>query len=306
MNLRNGSLGMRETATLFVDCRCFLGEGIVWWPRHGALLWTDIERSQLWIHDAAGTRHWPLPSRLGSLAPCRSGALLLGLESELMRAEIDLSSDAAPRLTRLLAVEADLPSTRVNDGRTDRSGNFVFGTMNQADGHPPLGSFYQWSARFGLRRLDLPKVGIANSICFSPDGKTMYFCDSPRRQIMACRYDADAAAVADFRPFVTLESTDGQPDGSIVDAEGCLWNAVWGAGAVRRYRPDGTLDREIGVPATNPTCPVFGGAALDELCVTTARQDMSDAELARVPDAGSVYRARIADVRGLLDAEFAD
>ena len=92
----------------------------------------------------------------------------------------------------------------------------------------------------------------------------------------------------------------------MVDAEGCLWNAAWGAGAVRRYRPDGTLDREIGVPAKNPTCPLLGGDALDELYVTTARQEMSEAELASVPDAGSVYRAPIGDVRGLPDAEFVD
>ena len=297
---------MRRAATLFVDCRCFLGEGIVWWAAHRALVWTDIERSRLWMHDAAGDRSWPLPSRLGSLAPCRSGALLLGLEAGLARAELDRGGDDAPRLTPLADVERDLPATRLNDGRTDRSGNFVFGTMNQADGHPPEGSFYQWSARHGLRRLALPKIGIANSICFSPDGGTMYFCDSPRRQIMRCAYDADAAAVADIRPFASLAPADGQPDGSIVDADGCLWNAAWGAGAVRRYRPDGTLDLEVSVPAKNPTCPVFGGDGLHELFVTTARQDMSAEELQRTPEAGGVYRAAIAGVAGLPDALFVD
>jgi len=297
---------MGDRATLFVDCRCALGEGVVWWPRHRALVWTDIDASRLWVHDAGGARSWPLPSRLGSLAPCASGAVLLGLEKGLCRADIDLSTGAAPTLVPLAGVETGLPSTRVNDGRTDRAGNFVFGTMNQAEGHPAIGSFYQWSTRSGLRRLDLPRVGIANSICFSPDGATMYFCDSPRARIMACRYDAVLATVSDVRTFASLGPSDGQPDGSIVDAEGCLWNAAWGAGVVRRYRPNGALSREISVPAKNPTCVVFGGTALNELYITSARQEMSEEDLARTPDAGGVYRAVLEGVRGLADSPFLD
>jgi L-arabinonolactonase len=293
-------------ATLAVDCRCRLGEGIVWWARHGALLWTDIESARLWIFDAEGARSWTLPARLGSLAPCTSGALLLGLEHGLFHAHFDETSPAGIRLAPLSDVEADQPVTRLNDGRTDRSGNFVFGTMNQNDGHPATGSFYQWSTASGLRRLDLPHVGIANSICFSPDGGTMYFCDSPRRRIMTCRYDAAAAAVTDVRLFAELGRSDGFPDGSIVDAEGFLWNAAWGAGRVRRYRPDGSIEREVVVPAKNPTCPVFGGGGVNELYITTARQEMTPGELERTPEAGGVYRAVFDDVRGLPDLPFAD
>ena len=108
---------MRDTASLFVDSRCVLGEGIVWWARHRALVWTDIESSRLWVHDAGGTRSWALPARLGSMAPCASGALLLGFEHGLVRAEIDLASAAAPRLDPLIDVEADLPSTAAPTAR---------------------------------------------------------------------------------------------------------------------------------------------------------------------------------------------
>lgn len=297
---------MTRDARIFVDCRCFLGEGILWWKPRRALLWTDIEGARLWTHDADGARHWKLPARLGCLAPATSGALLLGLEHRLVRADIDASAPDGLRLTRLADVEPDQPTTRVNDGRTDRSGNFVFGTMDQAEGHPATGSFHQWSTRFGLRRLDLPSVGIANSICFSPDGGTMYFCDSPQARIMACRYDADVAAVSDVRVFATLGPQEGQPDGSIVDADGHLWNAAWGVGLVRRYRPDGTVERVVSVPAKNPTCVALGGDRLNELYITSARQDMSPAELERTPEAGGVYRALFDDVRGLADAPFAD
>jgi sugar lactone lactonase YvrE len=291
-------------ASLFVDCRCTLGEGIVWWRERRALLWTDIEGRRLWMHDPRGTRNWTLPDRVASLAPCESGAVLLALAKGLFTA--DVSDAPADRLSlhQLATIEADLPATRANDGRTDREGNFVFGTMDTRDGHPATGSFYQWSARHGLRRLDLPNVGIANSICFSPDGRVMYFCDSPQRRIMRGRYDAGDARVEAVSTFVTV--TDGFPDGSVIDGDGYLWNAVWGAGAVRRYAPDGSLDREVGVPAKNPTCVVFGGNVMNELYVTTARQEMSDEELARTPDAGGVYRAAVADVRGLCDLPFRD
>lgn len=297
---------MSETATLFVDCRCTLGEGIVWWAPRRTLLWTDIEASCLWIRDTSGARTIRLPSRLGSLAPCASGALLLGLEHGLFHAHLDAASPGGIRLAPLSDVEADQPSTRLNDGRTDRAGNFVFGTMNQGEGHPATGGFYQWSTASGLRSLDLPNVGIANSICFSPDGGTMYFCDSPRKRIMACRYDAAAAAVSDIRLFAELGPSDGYPDGSIVDAGGHLWNAAWGAGVVRRYRPDGSIEREVLVPAKNPTCPLLGGDAANELYVTTARQEMTPGELERTPGAGGVYRAVFDDVRGLPDLPFAD
>lgn len=292
---------MAERASLFVDCRCTLGEGIVWWRDRRALIWTDIEQGRLWIHDDRGTRNWKLPHRLGSLAPCESGKVLLGLAKRLCVADLDDSAGGGLSPSPLAEVEAGVDWTRINDGRTDRDGNFVFGTMDMREGHPETGSFYQWSARHGLRRLELPNVGIANSICFTPDGSSMYFADSPRRRIMRCRYDPEDARVDEVREFAVLEPPDGFPDGSIVDAEGYLWNAAWGAGVVRRYAPDGSLDREISVPAKNVTCPVLGGDALNDLYVTSAREEMSAEELERTPDAGSVYRATVPDVRGLPD-----
>ncbi len=291
---------MSGAASLFVDCRCTLGEGIVWWRDRRALMWTDIEQGRLWMHDDRGTCNWKLPERLGSFAPCDSGKVLLGLAKGLFIGDIDGTCDRLS-LVPVAEVEAGLAHMRVNDGRTDRDGNFVFGTMDMREGHPATGSFYQWSARHGLRRLDLPHVGIANSICFTPDGTSMYFCDSPRRQIMRCRYDAAAARVDATEMFAMLEPDEGFPDGSIVDAEGYLWNAAWGAAVVRRYAPDGSFDREIRIPAKNATCPVFGGDLMNDLYVTSSRQEMSAEELERTPDAGSVYRATVSGVRGLPD-----
>jgi len=293
-------------ATICVDSRCTLGEGILWSSRRQALLWTDIQGRSLWQHvpGASRTSRWILPDRLGAFAECESGRVLLGFAKSLCVAHLE-EADDGPALvfTELVPVEDSVPSTRVNDGRTDRSGNFVFGTLNEAEDKQPVGSFYQFSAKRGLRRLALPSVAIPNSICFSPDGRTMYFCDSLDRIIHQCDYDPEQALAENVRPFVKLGPMQGLPDGSTVDSNGCVWNAEWGTGTVRQYTPNGRLATTIEVPAKNPTCSVFGGVRLDELYITSSRQEMSSEDLELVPHAGGVYRAS-PGVSGIPDQPF--
>jgi L-arabinonolactonase len=298
-----------QTASLRVDARCTLGEGAVWCPRRRALLWTDIEGARLWLHAplTGTTLSWPLQDRAGAFALCASGRVLLGLAKGLAFADVDAhTGPSALPVTRIVPVEPEEPRTRTNDGRTDRDGRFVFGTMNEADGHVDrLGHVYQFSLAQGLRRLNIDGVSIANSICFSPDGRTMYFTDSIDGTIRQADYDSAAARVSRVRPFVRAEDAGGMPDGSVVDAEGALWNAVWGGGRVRRYLPDGTFDREVIVAAPNTTCPAFGGPALTDLYVTSSRLEMDAAALARFPHAGGVFQAATG-IRGLADPAFDD
>jgi L-arabinonolactonase len=291
-------------ATLVIDCRCTLGEGIVWWADRRSLLWTDIEGSTLWMHgvDDNVTQRWRLPDRLGSFAICASGRLLLGLAKNLAFADVVERDGEALHIEPVLPIDPALPRNRINDGRTDRAGNFVFGTMNELQ-DSPAGSFYQYSSHHGLRRLAVGGVVIPNSICFSPDGRVMYFCDSLDARIRQCDYDAESAQVAHVRDFVRLNQGTGLPDGSIVDRDGCVWNAVWGAGVVRQYDPAGGLIAEIPVPAKNLTCVAFGGDSLDQLFVTSSRQEMTEDELAATPSSGSVYRVATTS-RGICDAFF--
>jgi sugar lactone lactonase YvrE len=293
------------TSSLAVDSRCILGEGIVWSPVRRALFWTDIEARRLWMHVLADatTRSWTVPDRLGCFVLCESGKVLLGLAKGLFLADFDGASGSDLGATPVAAVEADRPRTRINDGRTDRAGNFVFGTYNEAE-DGATGSFYQYSSRHGLRRLDVGGVTIANSICFSPDGRTMYYGDSPAGQIMQCEYDAESATTSNIREFVRYGPGHGFPDGSVIDTEGFLWNAVWAAGKIRRFAPDGRLDREVPLPPKNVTCVCFGGPDGDHLYVTSSRQQMTEEELARTPTAGGVYRVLPGKIRGTPDALF--
>jgi len=289
------SLSLAQTA--------ILGEGLQWHAESQRWWWTDIEASTLhaWAPASGALLSCRLPDRLGCFAHARSGRLLLGLAKRLCLATLADRQAAGPQqaqqaqqaqLRPLVAVDALEPRTRVNDGRCDRRGYFVFGTINEArERRPvdPIGSFYQYSLQHGLRRLALPAVAIANSICFSLDGSRMYFCDTLAQTIMQCDYEAETARVANLRLFTTMDNADAWPDGSVIDAEGCLWNAQWGAGQVCRYAPDGRLLQRYCVPVPNPSCPALGGERGDQLMVTTARQGLAREALLAMPLSGSLF-----------------
>lgn len=292
---------MTASATVVLDVGNTLGEGIVWCERAQALYWTDIQAATLWRHRPANgeTHTWVLPERLASFALCEAdGWLLLGLASRLAFFHLD-SAELRP----IMPVEPAL-ATRLNDGTCDRQGRFVFGTLHEPRGggaKQPLGGFYRLRADLRLEKLPLAGVAISNSLAFSPDGGTMYYCDSPTRRIQCCDYGDQLGAV---RTFVQLDGSEGEPDGSTIDAQGGLWNAQWGLSRVVRYRPDGQIDHIVTLPASQPTRPAFGGPALDQLYVTSARDGLTPAVLQRQPHAGALFGADTGFV-GLPEPRFA-
>ncbi|KAF0814480.1 L-arabinolactonase [Andreprevotia sp. IGB-42] len=281
-----------------------LGEGILWDDRLQVVWWTDIHAATLWQYSPAtrAERSWPLRERLGCFAlTATDGVLLLGLERGLAR--FDAGSG---ELAHLQDVEPEYPKTRINDGRCDRAGNFVFGTLNEG-GPEPIGAFYRYGVDGSLQKLALPGCAIANSICFSPDGGTLYFTDSPTKCIMACDYDAASGNTERIRLFADAthqRSNAPDPDGSIVDAAGHLWNAEWGGNRVVRYTPAGEIEREIRLPASQATCLTFAGATLDTLYITTARAGMSDTALAQEATAGAVFTAQPDGIHGLPEPRY--
>ena len=296
---------MSQALDLVLPHSATLGEGLLW--RDGRWWWTDIEAATLhaWRPGEAGPQSCRLPDRVGSFAHCRSGRLLLGLAKRLALATLGEDLELG-HLQTLAPVDAAEPRTRINDGRTDRSGRFVFGTLNEARERRAIGSFYQYAMAHGLRRLALPAVAIANSICFSLDGRTMYFCDTLTRRIQQCDYDAETAQVDNIRMFTQMDARDTWPDGSVIDAEGCLWNAQWGAGRVARYDPSGELMGVYTAPAAHTTCPAIGGEGLDQLMLTTARTELSREALAAQPLSGSLFGLRLPAKLGVPDALFED
>ena len=283
-------------AHLLIDSKCALGEGATWDVATGRFYWTDIEGKRLWRYDPRDASRvcFDMPERLACFALCANpDMLLLGLASQL--AFLDLETGVIETIT---SVEEDLP-TRLNDGRCDRQGRFVFGTKHDVAKAEKVGGFYRLNRDLSLERLPLGDAAIPNSIAFSPDGSKMVFCDSPTRQIRVCDYDS----FENQRVFVELTDASGEPDGSTIDRDGGLWNAQWGGGRVVRYGPDGRETARIEVPTTQPSCVAFGGAQLGTLYITSARIGLDNAALQNDLRAGGVFIATPA-ARGMAEPVF--
>jgi L-arabinonolactonase len=291
---------MREQVEVAVDAANQLGEGVIWSPAHGQILWTDIIGKAFWSFDPVtrAAKKRELPERLACFAPLGGASILAGFASGLARFELG-SGSREP----LATIEADLPTTRLNDGKLDRQGRLVFGTMDEASpNRRPLG--HVWTYDGGSEpRILFGDIKISNSIAFSPDGRRMYFADTPLRTIFVFDYDPDDGQVSNRRIFAETGSDGGFPDGSTVDAEGYLWNAEWGGARVMRYSPDGRVDRIIPTPCSQMTCCAFGGDDLSTLFITSARDGLGAAALAAQPHAGALF-ALNAGVRGLADTPF--
>jgi len=246
------------------DTTSLLGECPVWCERTERLFWTDIPGCELRALDPTSgeVQCWSLPESLGSFAlTADEDVLLMGLASCLGYYRLSTG-----RFSKIAATPG-VPGTRINDGRCDHMGNFVFSTMDAAEQVQTIGRFHRLNAAtLEAETLDLPAVAIPNSICFSLDGSTLYYADS----IQGCIYCCDYPSLENQRVFTTVDG-QGAPDGSCIDAQGFLWNAEWGGSRVVRYAPDGRLDRVIESPCVQTTCPVFAGPGYATLYSTSAR-----------------------------------
>jgi sugar lactone lactonase YvrE len=250
-------IAVREYATL--------GEGPTWDADAQRLIWIDILRSRVYTSDPASGRRTILVTEqhVGAAKPRVGGGLVLNLRDGVGLRDADGGF-------RWLHHEP-VPDRRANDAAVAPDGSLFAGTMRY-DEAPGGGSLARFTAE-GLAQAVLDDVAVSNGIGWSPDERLMYYIDSPTRRIDVFDYaETDGVRLpVDRRPFVTIEEGAGFPDGLTVDAEGCVWVALWEGGAVRRYTPSGELDRVVRLPTPRPTACAFGGADLTDLYITTAR-----------------------------------
>ncbi|MGH8217439.1 MAG: SMP-30/gluconolactonase/LRE family protein [Steroidobacteraceae bacterium] len=275
-----------------------LGEGVLWDPIGERVWWTDIQERRLYRYhpESRALERFATPERLGSFGFVEgSNEIVAAFESGFA-----FYHPESGRLEWIVRPAHAARNVRFNDGRVDPRGRFWAGSMVEGSGKAH-GKLYCLHGRSAAIRLT--DVAISNSICFSADGKHLYFADTPHRIIM--RYDLDpiTGALSNGKAFARTPQ-GALPDGSIIDSEGHLWNAHWGAGRVVRYAPDGSVSGSIDVPASQPSCMAFGGRALELLFVNSAREGLSAAALAREPQAGDLFIYRV-NVRGRSDCRFA-
>jgi len=282
-----------------VDCQNTLGEGPAWSVDEQKLYWVDIQKSELWRYDpeTGESTTWNSPERITSFAFRDRGGLLVAFESGLAFYDPETG-----KTEKIRDIEPDLATTRMNDGRCDRQGRFIVGGMDESDKGEAISNVYRVDGDLSVHKI-ISGVACANSTCFSPDGQLMYFADTPTGEIWTYDYDINTGAISNKRVFTDFSDQPGIPDGSIIDAEGFLWNAQWNGYRVIRYRPDGTVDRVLEMPVRNPTCVVFGGKDLDVLYVTTARYLMTPEQIKAESLSGGLFAVKV-DVHGLNEPKF--
>ena len=275
--------------TITVDCvqkvDAQLGETPLWDARDNLLRWIDIEQPRLWQLDpatgAAASLEQP-GTYLGSLALTRSGQRLVARDLDLV-----LLDDAGQARPLARTPDETMPQTRLNDGRVDARVRLWIGTMDNGLTNG-FGALYRVDPDGTMTR-QLDDVIVANGIAFDPAGRHMYFTDTRRYITWKLTLDGDGDMVTGREVLADYSTTGDRPDGACVDADGCLWQAFFAGGKVVRYAPDGRIDREIALPATNPTCLCFGGPDYRTLFVTTAFKFLTPEQLAAEPLAGSVF-----------------
>jgi len=240
-----------------------LAEGPRWDAATGRLLWVDIEGCELHVLESGEDRAIGLDAMVGVAAPTSSGAVLVALADRL--ALVDLADESVRTLVRL----PHGPGLRSNDGACDAAGRFWIGTMG-LDETPGAGALYRYDGR--LERV-LDEVTLSNGIGWTRDDTRMYYIDSPVQRVDIFDFELASGRIGDRRPFVSIDESEGIPDGLTVDDEGGVWVALYGGSCVHRYNESGRLDAVLEVPALNVTSCCFGGDDGRSLFVTTAAPD---------------------------------
>lgn len=286
-----------------INAQCILAECALWNVQEQAIYWVDIigAKIQRYCVKSRIVRTFEMPHRIGcfSFTPVPN-EIIAAFDIGIARYNL-----ISAELEWLAQPEQHLKTNRFNDGRTDRLGRFWAGTMNEVSAsdnkNSVLGSVYcvdlnkQCAAK-------ISEVSISNGLCWSVDGTTMYHADSPQRTINAYDFDTQTAQLSNKRIFARTEGHR-FPDGSIVDAHDCLWNAQWGASQVIRYSADGERDLIVELPVSQPSSVAIGGPNMDWLIVTTARHSLAPERLAAEPQAGNIFIYQLLGIEGIAEPD---
>jgi sugar lactone lactonase YvrE len=279
-------------STLLVDCKCRLGEGPAWFGDR--LWWVDILQKQVHTYDPAKAAHTMRQhdQAVTVVVPRASGGFAYATENGFF-----VSDTPDSELIRVADPETDRPQNRFNDGKCDSEGRLWAGTM-PTNGEKETGAFYSLSPDKTVTK-HFGGVSCSNGLAWSTDNRTLYYIDTPTRRVDAFTYHAESGTLANRREAFPIPDGLGYPDGMTIDADGFLWVAMWGGGAVVCFAPEtGEIVGKVSVGAKNVTSCAWGGPNLEELYITTARDNTSDEELRELPHAGGVFIAHVDGKRG--------
>jgi sugar lactone lactonase YvrE len=270
-----------------VDVRAEVGEGPHWDAATLSLWFVDLTQGDVYRHDSAtGTLStFSVGQEVGAVLPSRAGGLVLAV-----RDGIAVASDDGEGLRLTLPVESENLGNRMNDAKCDPAGRLFAGTT-AFDFTAGAGSLYRIDLDWSCTPV-LSGLSASNGMAWAPDGSLMYFIDSATQAVDVLDYDVASGACSDRRRLVTIAPDDGIPDGMTVDADGNLWVACFGGGAVRCYAASGEQVDEIRFPVRQVTSCAFGGADWSDLFVTSAHYRLSRGQLEDEPLSGATFVCR--------------
>jgi sugar lactone lactonase YvrE len=281
------------------NVRADLGEGPVWDEKNQILYWIDILNGLIHEYhlESGMSQYFSVGEMIGSYALTDQGNLIVATQKGF--GFIDKKTGDY----RLLAApERNIPDNRFNDGKCDPAGRFWAGTMSLT-GKEKVGTLYKFDQ--GKAHPMIPQVSISNGLAWSSDAQTMYYIDTPTRQVVGYDFNLEGGLITNKRVVISLQEGTGYPDGMTIDADGMLWIAHWGGWRVSQWDPkDGTLIREIELPVEQVTSVTFGGKNLDQLFITSAKTGLSGEALRNQPLAGSVLWTKIKGVSGKISSRF--
>jgi len=283
---------------IFSEDRNALGEGPLWDVAEQRLYWIDSYGPAVHSADVRGEnrRHWPLPEPVGSLALREGGGAIVSLRSGFHALDFKTG-----KVTLIAETQPGELNPRMNDGKVDRQGRFIAGSMDFEERNG-VGKLFRLDPDLSVHELDQGII-CSNGPCFSLDGKTLYFADTGKRLIYAYDYETATGGVRSRRVFTSFETLRGLPDGATVDAEGYVWSVEVYSGRLIRFDPNGVVDRIVGLPVQSTTSLSFGGPDLDIAFVTSMARPFNN-QYHREREAGCVFAVHGLGVKGVPEPRF--
>jgi len=274
-----------HTPEVLIESEYLLGEGPVWDADNNYLYWVNILAGDIHRLCIATGEHstFNVGQLVGAIVPRKGGGLVAAMQHGFYYVDFDNKT-----LQFITNPEELLPNNRFNDGKCDAAGRFWAGTMpfNEKEA---AGSLYMLDTDLSVS-LKVPHVTISNGLAWTADSKTLYYIDTPTRHIAAYDFEVETGVISNKRIAIDVSHEKGYPDGMTIDRDNMLWIAYYGGWQIVQYNPaTGKALQHIHFPVANVTCCTFGGPALGDMYITTARKELTVVELKMQPLAGSVF-----------------
>ena len=268
------------------DTVASLGEGAIWDYKNNRLLWIDITEGKVFIYTPSDGKNKEISvgKTIGTIVPYEKNKVVVALSDGIY--ELDLETE---KLTFICSPENPvLEGNRYNDGKCDSQGRLWVGTMDMKEETGKAGLYIVKGN--GEYQQVLKNVIVSNGICWSLDGKKLYYHDSPLRTISVFDCDLNKNILSERKEVVKMPEDMGNPDGNTIDADGMVWVANWGGACVSKWNPNtGEMLQKIDVPAYNVASVAFGGENLEDLYITTTSIRMPEDKVGLYPDAGKLF-----------------